>query len=74
VHWANGRYVGKVIHIDGHALSLQYHNQKDETIYLPRPAAVRDQGRRRVGQREMKPGEAVHHAEDGPPDDRHHRL
>ena len=36
LHWAKTeRYVGKVIHIDaGHALSLQYHNQKDETIYL----------------------------------------
>ena len=29
------RYVGKVIHINaGHALSLQYHNSKDETIML----------------------------------------
>jgi quercetin dioxygenase-like cupin family protein len=36
LHWAKtDRYVGKLIHIDkGHALSLQYHNLKDETIYL----------------------------------------
>jgi mannose-6-phosphate isomerase len=36
LHWAKtDRYVGKVIHINkGHALSLQYHNIKDETIYL----------------------------------------
>jgi quercetin dioxygenase-like cupin family protein len=36
LHWAKtDRYVGKVIHINaGHALSLQYHNQKDETIFL----------------------------------------
>ena len=36
LHWAKtDRYVGKVIHINaGHALSLQYHNQKDETIML----------------------------------------
>ena len=36
LHWAKtDRYVGKIIHIDkGHALSLQYHNQKDETIML----------------------------------------
>jgi mannose-6-phosphate isomerase-like protein (cupin superfamily) len=28
-------YVGKILHINaGQALSLQYHNQKDETIYL----------------------------------------
>ena len=36
LHWAKtDRYVGKVIHINaGHALSLQYHNKKDETILL----------------------------------------
>ena len=38
LHWAKtDRYVGKLIHINaGHALSLQYHNQKDETIFLGR--------------------------------------
>ena len=53
LHWAKtDRYVGKLIHINaGHALSLQYHNQKDETIYLcVGPDAVRDQGRRRARQ------------------------
>jgi mannose-6-phosphate isomerase-like protein (cupin superfamily) len=31
------RYLGKVIHIDrGEMLSLQYHNQKDETILITR--------------------------------------
>jgi len=36
IHWAKtDRYVGKIIHINkGHALSLQYHNKKDETILL----------------------------------------
>jgi mannose-6-phosphate isomerase-like protein (cupin superfamily) len=36
LHWAKTeRYVGKVLHVKaGHALSLQYHNVKDETIYL----------------------------------------
>ena len=36
LHWAHTeRYVGKVLHVNaGHALSLQYHNVKDETIYL----------------------------------------
>ena len=36
LHWAKtDRYVGKLIHVNaGHALSLQYHNLKDETIYL----------------------------------------
>ena len=29
------RYVGKILHIEaGHALSLQYHEVKDETMYL----------------------------------------
>lgn len=36
VIWAHtGQYVGKVLHIKaGHSLSIQYHNQKDETIHL----------------------------------------
>ena len=34
--WAHtDRYVGKILHIDaGHALSVQYHVRKDETVYL----------------------------------------
>jgi quercetin dioxygenase-like cupin family protein len=34
--WAQtDRYVGKVLHIKaGQALSVQYHNRKDETVYL----------------------------------------
>lgn len=34
--WARtGRYVGKVLHIKaGEELSLQYHNEKDETVHL----------------------------------------
>jgi mannose-6-phosphate isomerase-like protein (cupin superfamily) len=34
--WARtDRYVGKILHIKrGHRLSLQYHNRKDETIYV----------------------------------------
>ena len=36
VIWAaNELYVGKLLHITaGHALSVQYHNHKDETIHL----------------------------------------
>lgn len=36
--WANtDRYVGKVLHVSaGHALSLQYHERKDETIHVLR--------------------------------------
>ena len=38
VIWAaNELYVGKLLHIKaGHALSVQYHHQKDETIHLLR--------------------------------------
>ena len=48
LHWAKtDRYVGKLIHVNaGHALSLQYHNQKDETIFLwSGQHAVRDRRR-----------------------------
>ncbi|CAN5825560.1 hypothetical protein BH23GEM9_BH23GEM9_24830 [soil metagenome] len=36
VIWAEtGLYVGKLLHVTaGHALSLQYHERKDETIHL----------------------------------------
>ncbi len=36
LHWAKtAKYVGKIIHVDaGQALSLQYHNVKDETIMV----------------------------------------
>lgn len=36
VIWAHtDRYVGKILHVKaGHALSLQYHERKDETIHL----------------------------------------
>jgi mannose-6-phosphate isomerase-like protein (cupin superfamily) len=36
--WARtDRYVGKILHIEpGHCLSLQYHNRKDETLYVLR--------------------------------------
>ncbi len=36
--WAEtDRYVGKILHVKaGHALSLQYHERKDETIHVLR--------------------------------------
>ncbi len=63
LHWAKtDRYVGKLIHVNaGHALSLQYHNVKDETIYL-HVGLLRfeiQEGSHRVT-REMRPGERVH--------------
>lgn len=40
--WAHtDRYVGKILHIRaGHALSVQYHNRKDETIHLLRGTMI----------------------------------
>ena len=63
LRWAiTDRYVGKVIHINkGHALSLQYHNEKDETIYLWSGKLlfeIEENGS--LTRREMMPGEAVH--------------
>jgi mannose-6-phosphate isomerase len=63
VHWAKtDRYVGKLIHVNkGHALSLQYHNVKDETIYLHSGRLLFDiQEGQGIVQREMSPGERVH--------------
>jgi len=63
LHWAKTeRYVGKVIHVKaGHALSLQYHNVKDETIYLwsGRLWFEIQEGEALIG-REMAPGDRVH--------------
>ena len=63
IHWAKtDRYVGKVIHINkGHALSLQYHNIKDETIFLWSGKILFEiDVNGKLEGREMKPGEAVH--------------
>jgi mannose-6-phosphate isomerase-like protein (cupin superfamily) len=63
LHWAHtDRYVGKLIHVNkGHALSLQYHNVKDETIFLwsGRMLFEIDVNGTLTG-REMTPGESVH--------------
>jgi mannose-6-phosphate isomerase len=63
LHWAKTeRYVGKLIHVNaGHALSLQYHNLKDETIFLQSGRILFEiQEGDELVQREMLPGEAVH--------------
>jgi mannose-6-phosphate isomerase len=61
--WAQtGRYVGKVIHVNkGHALSLQYHNRKDETIFVWSGKILfeRQEGDTLVA-RELVKGDAVH--------------
>jgi mannose-6-phosphate isomerase len=63
LHWAKtDRYVGKLIHVNaGHALSLQYHNLKDETIYLHSGKLLfelQEHGAMKTW--EMQPGERVH--------------
>jgi mannose-6-phosphate isomerase-like protein (cupin superfamily) len=63
LHWAKtDRYVGKVLHVTaGHALSLQYHNVKDETIYLYSGRMLFEIEREGVLTRqEMRPGDSVH--------------
>jgi mannose-6-phosphate isomerase-like protein (cupin superfamily) len=64
LHWAKtDRYVGKVLHVKaGHALSLQYHNVKDETIFLWNGKLLFEIGPEGgpLERREMLPGESVH--------------
>ncbi len=63
LHWAKTeRYVGKVLHVKaGHALSLQYHNQKDETMYLYSGKMVLETEQQgQLVKREMRPGDSVH--------------
>ena len=69
LHWAKTeRYVGKVLHINaGHALSLQYHNIKDETVYLNSGKLLYEIGPEGVPsadvsltQHELSPGDSMH--------------
>jgi quercetin dioxygenase-like cupin family protein len=61
--WARtDRYVGKILHIEpGHALSLQYHNRKDDTIHVLRGEIIfRVQERGEMVERRLKEGESYH--------------
>jgi len=63
LHWAKtDRYVGKVLHVKaGHALSLQYHNRKDETMYLYSGSMVLETEQQgQLVKRQMQPGDSVH--------------
>jgi mannose-6-phosphate isomerase-like protein (cupin superfamily) len=64
LHWAKtDRYVGKVLHVNaGHALSLQYHNKKDETIYLYSGKMLFEVGESAESLKkvEMRPGDVFH--------------
>ncbi|AEW06356.1 Cupin 2 conserved barrel domain protein [Sulfobacillus acidophilus DSM 10332] len=58
VWWAvTERYVGKLIHVNqGHSLSLQYHVQKHESMYV-----IQGEAELLLGEetRRLKPGDAV---------------
>ena len=56
------RYVGKILHIDpGQALSLQYHEVKDETLYLLQGEYVLEvEENGEMVSRTMKPGDTYH--------------
>ena len=61
--WAEtDRYVGKVLHINaGHALSLQYHNRKEETIYLYAGRLLYEiEVDGKLTTRELTPGDTMH--------------
>ena len=62
--WAHtDKYVGKQIHINkGEALPLQYHNKKDEVIFVFRGRILFEMGESAgaLEKREMGPGESVH--------------
>ena len=64
LHWAKTeRYVGKVLHVKaGHALSLQYHNVKDETIYVYSGKMLFEveQKKGELTKIEMGPGDVFH--------------
>ena len=61
--WARtDRYVAKLLHIEaGHVLSLQYHERKDESIYVLSGEIVLrlEQGETQI-ERRMGQGEAFH--------------
>jgi mannose-6-phosphate isomerase len=61
--WAKAdRYVGKILHVaPGHVLSLQYHNKKDESIYvLSGEIILRLQQGDSLIERRVRAGEAFH--------------
>jgi quercetin dioxygenase-like cupin family protein len=63
IHWAvTDRYVGKILHITaGHALSLQYHKLKDETVYVHSGKLLYEIEIDGVlTKREMGPGDSIH--------------
>lgn len=63
IHWAKtNSYVGKILHINaGHALSLQYHNLKEETVYVQSGKLLYEiEVDGVLTKREMGPGDWIH--------------
>jgi len=63
LRWATtDRYAGKVLHVKaGHALSLQYHERKEETIYLWSGRLLFERGQGgTLAACEMRPGDRQH--------------
>lgn len=63
LHWAiTDRYVGKVLHVNaGQALSLQYHDRKEETILLWSGRLLFEiQEGDRLVPRELRAGDRIH--------------
>jgi mannose-6-phosphate isomerase len=63
--WARtDRYVGKILHIEpGHVLSLQYHDKKDESIYVLKGEIIlrlRQGGGDTLSERRVGAGQAFH--------------
>lgn len=62
--WAHtDRYVGKILHIEpGEALSLQFHTEKDETLYLLSGTLRLEIGESESSLRSVRlePGDSVH--------------
>jgi mannose-6-phosphate isomerase len=66
IWWAaTDRYVGKILHVNkGHRLSLQYHEQKDETSYVlsGRLLLVQGESEDALKERPVTVGDAWHNA------------
>jgi len=59
----DGQYVGKVIHVvAGHSLSLQYHNEKEETISVVSGTAIVEHGSSAddLTSQHFGPGDTIH--------------
>jgi mannose-6-phosphate isomerase-like protein (cupin superfamily) len=59
----DGKYCGKAIHVtEGHALSLQYHEQKEETIcvFSGRLKVEVGEHESSLEEFELEPGESIH--------------